>query len=37
MPALLPTCAVLYEEGANFIAGELQNKMLEVSPDGFIR
>ena len=37
MPSLLPSCAVLYEEGCSFIASNFYKKFLSVSPLCVIR
>ena len=36
MPALLPNCATLYEEGPNFLHSTQVHNFMEVSPDGFM-
>ena len=36
MPALLPHCSTIYEEGCYFLSSTQIEKMMEVSPDGFI-
>ena len=36
MRALLPRGSLLYEEGANFIDGDIRKYLIEDSPDGFI-
>ena len=36
MSALLPKGSLLYEEGANFINGDIRKYLIEDSPDGFI-
>jgi hypothetical protein len=37
MPALLPSGSLLFEESSHFINGEHKSKLLEVSPDGYIK
>ena len=37
MPSLLPSCAVLYEEGCSFIDGNRKNKILGATHIGYIR
>lgn len=37
MPALLPTCATLYEEGPTIMSGENRDSLICISPDGFIK
>lgn len=37
LPALLPSCAIYNEDGANFLHGDLIHKLMEISTDGFIQ
>ena len=37
MPAILPSCAIFYEEGCSFIDGKINKKLLSTSPLGIIR
>ena len=37
MPAILPSCAVFYEEGCSYIDGKYNKKLLSTSPLGIIR
>ena len=37
MPALMPLCAVFYEEGCRFLNGRTKRKLLSASPLGYIR
>ena len=37
MSALMPSCAIFYEEGSSFITGKHQPKLLNCSPCGVIR
>ena len=37
MPALLPNCATLYEEGPTVMDGRVKDHMITISPDGFIK
>ena len=37
MPAILPLCALFYEEGCSFIDGKINKKLLSTSPLGIIR
>ena len=37
MPAILPLCALFYEEGCSFIDGKTNKKILSTSPLGIIR
>ena len=37
MPALMPSCAIFYEEGSSFIKGSHQPKLINCSPCGVIR
>ena len=36
MPALLPPCSTLYEDGPSFLGSNEVPHLMEVSPDGFI-
>ena len=36
MPALLPPCSTLYEDGPSFLGSNEVPHFMEVSPDGFI-
>ena len=36
-PALLPTCAVVYEEGCLFVKGRHRNELICCTPNAFIR
>ena len=37
MSALMPPCAVFYEEGCRFLNGRTKRKLLSASPLGYIR
>ena len=37
MPSLLPSCAVLYEEGCSFIDGRVKNRLICTTHIGYIR
>ena len=37
MPAILPSCALFYEERCSFIDGKNNEKLLSTSPLGIIR
>ena len=36
MPAVLPSCAVFYEEGCSYIDGNYNKKILSMSPLGIM-
>ena len=37
VPALLPTCAVVYEEGCSFVKGQHRKELICCTPNAFIR
>ena len=37
MPALLPPCCILYEEGSSFLGTPSFPTLMEISPDGYIK